>query len=67
MKFFKAIRDKITCYLYDSSIDMKDRMFVVFSISYFLALLAAGIVGFVLNEPVKSIITTVVIVVFVMG
>ena len=65
MKYLKKLKDWVLGYLYDSSVPMNDRMFVVFSLSYFAALLGAGAVGVFLHEPVSSIIATVGIVVFI--
>ncbi|MCR5501497.1 MAG: hypothetical protein K6F53_00655 [Lachnospiraceae bacterium] len=58
MKFLKQKIGRIHDFLFDSSINVKDRTFVLFSIMYFNALIVALIVGIFLHEPVSSTLTS---------
>ncbi len=64
MKKIKDIIESFIDFIYDTSIDIKDRTFVVFSVLYFLAVIGALLVGLYLKEPVFSTITSIVIVLF---
>ncbi len=65
MKFFNKVKENFLNYLYDSSIDMKDRTFVLFSFAEMFALLVNVLYGFfVLGEGLVPTITTLVFVVF---
>ncbi|MCR5686547.1 MAG: DegV family EDD domain-containing protein [Lachnospiraceae bacterium] len=54
MKIFPKISKKISDYLYDPSIYVKDRAFVLFSASELAALVAGLLVGIYLKEPLRS-------------
>lgn len=49
---------KILAYMNDSSIDLKDRLFMLFSIASILALLAAVICGLIMHEPPSATLST---------
>ncbi len=54
MKFLRRLKERFYDYIYDSSINVKDRTFVLFSIMYFVAVFIALIIGLFLKEPVFS-------------
>lgn len=54
MILFRKLREKLDAYLYDSSINIKDRTFVLFSLCELAALIAAMGVGITLSEPIMS-------------
>ncbi len=56
MNLLKKIKNNISDYLYDSSIYIKDRTFVLFSICELLALLAASIAGIFIGDPPLNIL-----------
>ncbi len=57
MKFFKKIKDNFTGYLYDSSITIKDRTFVLFTICELTALMVFLIAGVVIgDDPINIVI-----------
>ena len=65
MKIFNKVKENFLNYLYDSSIDMKDRTFVLFSFAEMFALLVNVLYGFfVLGEGLVPTIATLVFVVF---
>lgn len=65
MKFFGRIKEKFLNYLYDSSIDMKDRTFVLFSFAEMFALLVNVLFGFfVLGEKLAPTLATIAFVIF---
>jgi DegV family protein with EDD domain len=65
MKFFRKIKENFLNYLYDSSIDMKDRTFVLFSFAEMFALLVNVLYGFfLLEEQLVPTIATLVFVIF---
>ena len=63
MKLFGKLTKKLDAYLYDSSINTKDRTFVLFSICEIAALIAGMIVGITLREPALSTLISLVFVV----
>ena len=67
MKFLKRIKERFYGYIYDSSIDVKDRTFVLFSAMYFSAIVVALIAGLFLHEPLVSTLSSLGIVVFSIG
>ena len=60
MNFLKRGRKALHAYLYDSSINIRDRSFMVFSIAMILALYIAVIGGLIMREPVTATISTLV-------
>ncbi len=54
MRLLERLKNRFYGYLYDSSINVKDRTFVLFSILYFGAVAAALVVGLFLHEAVIS-------------
>ncbi len=56
MNILNRIQKSFTNYVYDSSRDVKDRTFVLFSAYYIMALVAAMVVGILLKEPASSTI-----------
>ncbi|MCR5511678.1 MAG: DegV family EDD domain-containing protein [Lachnospiraceae bacterium] len=58
-----SLSKRINAFIYDSSIDIKDRTYVLFSFMYFAALVAASLVGLALHEPLSSVLLSVVIVI----
>ena len=54
MKYLKRLSDRINRYLFDSSIYVKDRTFVLFSACIIAALALAMLVGIILHEPISS-------------
>ncbi len=48
MKLFKRLKSRIDNYLFDSSVDARERSFMVFSVSEIAALAVALIVGIIL-------------------
>lgn len=64
MSVVKRLYDRIIRYLYDSSINIKERTFIVFSIVVLIALFAAIPCGIVMQEPISATISTLVGAVF---
>ena len=65
MKFFTGIKENFLNYLYDSSIDMKDRTFVLFSFAEMFALLINVLYGFFfLGEELVPTLATLVFILF---
>ncbi len=62
MKPLKRMKEKLYDYIYDSSVDVKDRTFVLFSILYFAAVFAALIIGLFLKEPVTSTLVSLIVI-----
>ncbi len=60
MNFLRQRRKALHAYLYDSSINIRDRSFMVFSIAMILALYIAVIGGVIMREPVTATISTLV-------
>ncbi len=58
MKYLKKKTESFYNFIYDSSLDIKDRTFVVFSVLYFIAVVAALVVGLFLKEPLMSTLTS---------
>ena len=54
MKFFRKLKTKTENFLFDSSIYVKDRTFVLFSVSQLAALIAGMLIGMYLHEPPLS-------------
>ncbi len=65
MKFYNRIKENFLNYLYDSSIDMKDRTFVLFTFAEMFALTVNVLYGFLfLGEGLVPTIATIVFVIF---
>ena len=65
MKFFWKIKENFLNYLYNSSIDMKDRTFVLFSFAEMFALFVNVLYGFFfLGEKLAPTLATVAFVIF---
>lgn len=62
MKHFRRIKERFYGYIYDSSINVKDRTFVLFSTLYFAVLLIYMLIGIILHEPFHSTLATAVII-----
>ena len=60
MNFLKKKRDAFYDFLYDSSIDLKDRCFIVFSLAMVLSFLVSVPCGLIMREPVLSTAMTLV-------
>ena len=58
MKFFKKINQKLGNYLYDSSVYVKDRTFVLFTICELSALFVYTIIGMMIGEKVSASLVT---------
>ncbi len=54
----KRLIDKIRDYIYDSSVDLKDRSFILFSIAVLGALIVAVPAGMYMGEPIEATIST---------
>jgi DegV family protein with EDD domain len=54
MNILRRIQKSFTNYVYDSSRDVKDRTFVLFSAYFIMAIVTAMIVGILLKEPASS-------------
>ena len=61
MRSYYKLKKKAYGYFFDSSIDAKDRSFVVFSFSEIMALFASLIIGIFLNEPLSSTVSQAII------
>ena len=59
MKFLRGLKNRFYGYIYDSSINVKDRTFVLFSIMYFAAVIIALLIGLFLKEPVISTLVSI--------
>lgn len=55
IKFIKRIRD----YIYDPSVDLKDRSFMLFSVAALVAMFASVPCGLIMHEPISATISTV--------
>ena len=62
MKALKRIKNRFYGYIYDSSISIKDRTFVLFSAMYFATLIVYMIIGMILKEPLRSTLASAVII-----
>jgi HD superfamily phosphodiesterase len=60
MKHFRKYYNRIENYIHDSSIDIKNRTFILFSIAVLIALYVAIPCGLIMKEPVSATISTVV-------
>ncbi|MCR5650271.1 MAG: DegV family EDD domain-containing protein [Lachnospiraceae bacterium] len=60
MRPFERIKKKIGDYLFDSSIYVKDRTFVLFTVCELAALLLNSIIGFILGEVFSSVFVSLV-------
>ncbi len=64
MKKFRRIPKSIKRYVYDSSINIKDRSFVLFSILVLTALVAAIPCGLIMREPLSATLSTAIGIIF---
>ena len=60
MNKIKKLFKRLTDYAYDSSVNVKERLFVVFSVAVLLALFAAVPCGIIMHEPIDATISTVI-------
>ncbi len=60
MKFLRKHYNRIRNYLYDPSINIKERTFMVFSMVVLVALIAAVPAGLIMREPLSATISTLV-------
>ena len=58
MKSLKDLRNRIRNYAYDSTINIKDRMVMVFSAVVLVALFLAIPAGLIMREPLSATIST---------
>jgi len=58
MNFLMDLRKKCKNYIYDSSIDIRDRSFILFSIAVLIALFVAIPCGMIMREPFTATIST---------
>ncbi len=58
MKAFRNLYDRIKDYVYDSSVDIEERTFMMFSIAVLFALFAAIPCGLIMHEPLSATIST---------
>ena len=59
MSFITEIRKKFNNYIYDSTIELRDRTFVIFSLTMIAELLLGAIpLGFIMKEPLSSALST---------
>ena len=56
MKLIRRIREKFSGYLYDSSVYVKDRSFVLFTICELMALLVHSLISFIMGAEVYSLL-----------
>ena len=54
----KNLAGRIFDYLYDSSIDIKERTFMLFSVAVLTALILAIPLGLIMQEPLSATIST---------
>nr|MCR5278555.1 response regulator [Lachnospiraceae bacterium] len=64
MNFFEKIRNKFDNYIFDSSLSLRDRTFVLFSSAMIVAIFTAMIVGIFLGEPITSTLISLGLVIF---
>lgn len=64
MRLFKNIRNRLKDYLFDSSINIKERTFMMFSIVVLIALFLAIPSGLIMREPVTATVSTIIGTVF---
>ncbi len=64
MKIFKNIPKSIKRYVYNSSVNIKDRSFILFSILVLAALVAAIPCGLLMKEPLSATLSTVIGIIF---
>ena len=59
MSFFNEIKKRVRDFIYDSGIELRDRTFVIFSITLIAELLLGAIpLGFILQKPLSSALFT---------
>ena len=58
MRAVKRLYERITRYILDSSINIKERSFIVFSITVLVALFAAVPCGLIMHEPLSATLST---------
>ena len=58
MKTFRKYHNRIVNYVHDSSVDIKNRTFILFSIAILIALYVAIPCGLIMKEPVLATIST---------
>ncbi len=58
MKLFRSFKERVKNYVYDTSVSIKDRTFVIFSMLMLLALLAAVPCGLIMHEPISATLST---------
>ncbi len=56
--YFKKSHERFINYIYDSSISIKDRSFVLFSLTVLTALIVAIPCGLIMHEPIMATIST---------
>ena len=60
IKMFKRMIDRLKDYIYDSSADIKDKSFILFSITVLIALFLAIPCGLIMKEPLSATVSTIV-------
>ena len=58
IKQFRKLVRSITEYIFDSSVDVNDRAFIVFSMTVLVALFAAIPCGLIMHEPLSATLST---------
>ena len=58
IELVKRLHKRFNHYIYDSSVDMKDRSFILFSVSVLIALFLAIPCGLIMQEPPMATIST---------
>ncbi|MBQ9277108.1 MAG: DegV family EDD domain-containing protein [Lachnospiraceae bacterium] len=60
MGLFGRERNSLNFFIYDSTIDLKDRSFIVFSMAMIMSFVVSVPCGLIMGEPISSTITTLV-------
>ena len=60
MKGIKKIHNQLSGYVYDSSIDIEERTFIMLSVTVLVALFAAIPCGLIMHEPISATISTII-------
>ena len=60
MKGIKKLHNQLSGYVYDSSIDIEERTFIMLSVTVLVALFAAIPCGLIMHEPISATISTII-------
>ena len=58
IRWFRRAKRRLADYVYNQSVDIKDRAFVVFSAAVLVALFAAVPFGLIMHEPMTATVST---------